>query len=94
MAAINVIHQSWFSHPALGDEAIGIHRVQVNDTSNAVLTAEHGTMIDADVFQETAGVAVNGTVAITVASNTVDIQSGTLGDRYTIVTRHKGVKNG
>jgi hypothetical protein len=93
MAKITVVHQSYFDHPALGNESIGVTRVKINDaTTNHLPLA--GGLIEARPFQETRGTAVP-TFYIGGAGNNnhLAIDGATVGNTYTVISRHLGPKN-
>lgn len=93
MAKITVTHQTFFDHPALGDESIGITRVKINNATTNHLELQGG-LIDAEVMEETRGTAVP-TFYIGGAGNNnhLAIDGGTVGNTYTVLSRHRGPRN-
>ena len=94
MPKVTVEFQEYFGHPALGNEVVGIHRIRMtNATSNHLDAA--GGLIDAELFNETRTAAHGLTFYIGGAGNTnhVAIDGATIGDRFTMITRHKGTVN-
>ena len=93
MAVINVIHQTYFDHPALGDESIGVTRVKINNATTNHLPLQGG-LIDAKVYPEARGGTVP-TYYIGGAGNkhAIAIDGGSVGNTYTVLSRHRGPRN-
>lgn len=93
MALITVVHQSYFDHPALGNESIGVTRVKINNATTNHLPLQGG-LVDAEVMEETRGTAVP-TFYIGGAGNNnhLAIDGGTVGGTFTVLSRHVGPRN-
>lgn len=88
MAKINVDFQTYFGHPALKQETVGVHRVTINNaTTNHLQTM--GNLTHADVWPANRTDSVP-TFYIGGAGDTdaVNIDGATIGTKYTVVTRH------
>lgn len=88
MAASTLISQVYVPSNALVDEYIGIHRVEVTDATTSDLVVRSG-LIDGAVMAESAADAAPS-FSVNTGTLTVSITSGTIGNRWTILTRHIG----